>query len=302
MGTLVAILSALFVFIRSYLEANDTLTRFVSKYQVDASQFQDTQTWVVIVALSILVSVTFFGVALIFIYYQKLFNLYRYQQNFINGFTHELKTPIASLRLYLDTFKRHDLSEDEQNKYLNFMIKDTERLTLNVNQILQIAKIEDKSVKLNLIKIDINEFVQGFLDKNKHYFEEIDIEFIPLKEPLMIEADTELLEMVCMNLMVNAMVHNDSETSTIKIELVLDYDVLEISFTDNGVGIAADEFKKIFKKLYQIGKTTRGSGLGLYLSQLILKLHKGSIKVKSKGKGKGSRFTIALPYEENDEH
>jgi signal transduction histidine kinase len=97
-GTLVAIGSALFIFIRSYLQVNDALLQFVTKYQVD-NQFQDTQTWDIIVILSVLVSVTLFGVAIIFIYYQKLFKLYRFQQNFINGFTHELKTPIASLRL-----------------------------------------------------------------------------------------------------------------------------------------------------------------------------------------------------------
>ena len=134
---------------------NNAFYEFVTKYRVEPNQFQESETWVIILMLSILVSLTLFGVAIIFIYYQKLFKLYRFQQNFINGFTHELKTPIASLRLYLDTFKRHELSSEEMNKYINFMINDTERLTLNVNQILQIAKIEDKSYKPEFVKINV---------------------------------------------------------------------------------------------------------------------------------------------------
>jgi len=268
---------------------------------MDPGQFQESQTWVTILLLSLLVSATLFGVALIFIYYQKLIKNYRFQQNFINGFTHELKTPIASLRLYLDTFKKYELDRLEQLKYIDFMIRDTERLTLNVNQILQIAKVEDKKFKPDLQRVNAHDFIQGFFKKNPHYFEEIAISFDSSKDQSGdIGVVSDLFEMILMNIVTNAIHYNRSSKPKLSIHFSKIEDRLEISFVDNGVGLEKKELKKVFYKMYQVGKTIKGSGLGLYLTANLVRIHKGSIKAKSDGLNKGSTFTVTLPLMESE--
>lgn len=295
-GTLIAIGSALFIFIRSYLQVNDSLLKFVTKYNIDQNQLQDTQSWVIILLISVLVALTLFGVALIFIYYQKLFRLYRFQQNFINGFTHELKTPIASLRLYLETFNKYELSKEEQSTYINYMIRDTERLTLNVNQILNIAKIEDKSFKPSFKEVNINGFIDNFFKKNPHYFEEIITDIsTTIKGECQASIEPDLFEMVIMNIVTNAINYGPNSNAKLHIRTSIVNEHILIEFQDNGIGIEKAEFKKIFKKMYQVGTATKGSGLGLYLSNIIIKIHKGRLKVRSQGANHGSCFSIELP-------
>lgn len=236
------------------------------------------------------------GVLLIFIYYQKLIRLYRFQQNFINGFTHELKTPIASLRLYLDTFNKYDLNKDDTKKYISYMIKDTERLNLNVNQILNLSKLEDRSFLPDFDSEDLHYFTEEFFRKNPHYFEECDITIEKKSQgdyPFFF--DFKLFEMVIMNLVTNCIKHNKNKWPQLKIIFSKHGKNYLIDFEDNGVGLDKSEFKNIFKKSYQVGKTTKGSGLGLYLAQSIVKIHKGEMSATSEGLGQGTRFRIKLP-------
>ena len=269
----------------------------MKEHRLDASKLQDTESWVIVLLISVLFALTLFGVALIFIYYQKLFRLYRFQQNFINGFTHELKTPIASLRLYLDTFNRYELEREEQLKYINYMIRDTERLTLNVNQILQIAKVEDKNFGPSFKKINVFQFLESFLRRNPHYFEEIKIVLTPPEGiKTLVLAEPDFFEMVIMNIVTNAINYNKDEKAT--LEITMSNSVrgnLIIKFKDNGIGLDKSEFKKVFKKMYQVGKTTKGSGLGLYLSSSIMKIHGGKLSVESEGEGHGSTFILIIP-------
>jgi len=126
--SLLALASSLVIYIRSYLRVHAALEEVVYKYHLNTKSLLDTETWVLVLILSLLVAVILTGLLIIYIYYQKMIQLYRLQQNFINGFTHELKTPIASLKLFLETFSRHDLPRDEQLKYLEYMKRDTSRL------------------------------------------------------------------------------------------------------------------------------------------------------------------------------
>ena len=238
--------------------------------------------------------------ALIFIYYQKLIKLYRFQQNFINGFTHELKTPIASLRLYLDTFKKYELKRDEQLKYIDYMIRDTNRLTLNVNQILQIAKVEDKSFKPSLTKVNIVNFIDDFFKKNPHYFEEITVNIDKPDKEYSAHVEPELFEMVVMNIVTNAINYSskrskESQEAKLDVGFNNENGKLKIDFIDNGIGIEKHEIKKIFNKMYRVGKTIKGSGLGLYLSTNLMRMHGGSLRAESAGLGHGSTFTVSLP-------
>lgn len=99
-----------------------------------------------------------------------MIQLYRLQQNFINGFTHELKTPIASLQLFLETFSRHELERTEQLRYLEYMKRDTKRLSDNVNRILQLGRLEARDVKAEFRDEDVVSVINDFIKNTPHLF------------------------------------------------------------------------------------------------------------------------------------
>ncbi len=292
--SLLALGSSLLIYIRSYLRVNAALEDLVIKYHLNAESMIQTETWILILTLSLLVAVILAGLLIIYIYYQKMIQLYRLQQNFINGFTHELKTPIASLQLFLETFTRHELPRSEQLKYLEYMRRDTLRLSDNVSRILNLGRLEDRSFKADFIEQDLVELISNFLKNTPHLFEEGSVKFHSDLDSLILPIDTALFEMLMMNLITNALVYNKSKIKIVKINLSQVKDSVYLDFVDNGMGLDKSQTKKIFKKFYQIGKSTKGSGLGLYIVQNIAKLHHGDIQALSKGLGAGSIFRLSL--------
>lgn len=265
---------------------------------MDPDSFLDTQTWVMILILSLLVTLIIAGVVIIFIYYQKMIQLYRMQQNFINGFTHELKTPIASLRLFLDTFEKHDLSRDQQKKYLSYMIRDTERLSDNVIQILNLARIEDKKYEASWQESSLFDFICQWKIKISYLNNDADI---TIHEPedickhSLVRFDANLLPLVFMNLVNNSIIYNDSARPQVDIFFSCLKNNLLVEFKDNGIGIETSQQKKVFKKFYQVRKSGKGSGIGLYLVQTVMKFHKGNVTVSENENKMGSTFTLSFP-------
>ena len=292
--SLLALGTSLVIYIRSYLQVNAALEDVVLKYHLNSNNLMQTETWILILVLSLLVAVILTGLLIIYIYYQKVIQLYRLQQNFINGFTHELKTPIASLQLFLETFSRHALPREEQLKYLEFMKRDTVRLADNVNRILNLGRLEDRNFKADIMEQDIVVLIEEFLKNTPHLFEEGKVTFKTEQHSLLLPIDTALFEMLMMNLITNALIYNKSREKTVEIKLWEEKDKIFLDFKDNGIGLEKNQIKKIFKKFYQTGKSTKGSGLGLYIVQIIAKLHKGDIQAISTGLGFGSIFRLSL--------
>lgn len=292
--SLLALGSSLVIYIRSYLRVHAALEEVVQKYHLNTQSLLDTETWVLILILSLLVAVILTGLLIIYIYYQKMIQLYRLQQNFINGFTHELKTPIASLKLFLETFSRHDLPRDEQLKYLEYMKRDTLRLSDNVNRILNLGRLEDRNFKADFVRQDLVALIENFLEDTPHLFEEGKVTFQTHIKEAWMPIDTTLFEMLMMNLITNALIYNKSKEKLVEIELSTEEKNVIIDFRDNGIGLDRSQVKKIFKKFYQVGKSTKGSGLGLYIVHNIARLHKGEIQAISRGPGAGSVFRLTL--------
>jgi signal transduction histidine kinase len=290
--SLLALALSLFLYIRSYLQVNEALQVVVEKYNLNSQQIFQSETWVLILTLSLLVSVILAGLLIIYIYYQKVIQLYRLQQNFINGFTHELKTPIASLQLFLETFSRHELERTEQLRYLEYMKRDTKRLSDNVNRILQLGRLEDRNVKAEFKEEDVVFIISEFLKNTPHLFEEGQVKFDSKIESYFMQIDYALFEMLLMNLITNAFIYNKSKEKIVTLTLKQEKKNLILDITDNGVGLDKVEIKRVFKKFYQVGKSTKGSGLGLYIVHNIVRLHKGEIFALSEGLGKGTTFRI----------
>jgi two-component system, OmpR family, phosphate regulon sensor histidine kinase PhoR len=301
----VALAISLFLYIYWYIGVSEDLKSVIQHYHLDANQFFEAQTWVVILILSLLVGVILVGILIIFIYNLKTVQLYRLQHTFINNFTHELKTPVTSLKLYLETFTKHDLPRDEQLKYIGFMLQDVERLSANINSILNLARIESRLQEGVPTSVDLAETIRQFINDNRHIFRDCDIRVNhPSGDTLFYPVISTLFEMLLMNILTNAIKYNTSESPRIDITFEMKKKSLLINFQDNGIGIAQSERKQIFSKFYQ-GRhadlnSVGGSGIGLYLVQQIARLHQGKMVADSEGAGKGSVLTLILPWKDTE--
>jgi signal transduction histidine kinase len=291
---------SLFLYIHWYIEASVGLRAVIDKFNLDRGQVLASDTWMVVMVLSILVGIILMGIFTIFVYSQKTLQLYRLQNNFINNFTHELKTPVTSLKLFLQTLTRHSLSRTEELKYLQLMITDVNRLTENINRILNLARIESKIYAEESVEADLVETLEVFLKNNEHLFQNCRVRLRKPNQALRAyRINLSLFEMLVMNLITNAVKYNTSEEPEVDIRFETGPRKLFVHFEDNGIGIEKKEMRKIFKKFYQVGRaddmSAKGSGLGLYLVQTIAAIHKWKVKVHSEGSGRGSVFTLVLP-------
>ena len=297
--SIIALGLSLFLYIYWYVEVSAGLKTVIEKTNLDLEQFVTWQTWVVIMVLSILVGIILIGIFIIFAYQRKTLALYRAQHKFINSFTHELKTPTTSLNLYLETFIKHDLPREMQLKYLGYMVADVERLTDNINSILNLARVEAKFVVVDLV-----EEIERFCKENKQLFRGSQV--VVKKEEnehYLCAINIDLFEMLLMNLLSNGIKHNENTHPEITISFSQTDKHVSVSFVDNGIGFEKSQLKKIFKKFYQIERPdwsyAGGTGLGLYMVAQVVKFHKGKVAAESSGIGKGARFIVTLPGAKN---
>ena len=181
------------------------------------------------------------------------------------------------------------------------MRQDVGHLSDTISRILNLAQLESKSYGGEFVKTGLVPLVRQFLDDNRHLFQNCEINIHnPSGRAFTFRINRPFFEMLLMNLMTNAVRYNASPRPRIDIEFESGLRKLYIRFKDNGIGIAPAELKKIFGKFYQIGRSAnqavKGSGIGLYLVQIIAKTHKGKIVADSPGLGKGTIFTLILPY------
>ncbi len=298
--SIIALGLSLFLYIYWYVEVSTGLKAVIEKTNLDPQQFESWQTWVVIMVLSILVGIILLGIFIIFVYQRKTQALYRSQYNFINSFTHELKTPTTSLRLYLETFIKHELPRDKQLKYLEYMLADVGRLSDNINSILHLARIEAKIFSGELVVVDAVAEVEAFCQKNGQLFRGSEIVMQQqLPNCYYCAINQGLFQMLLMNLLANGIRHNESECPRITITFSQTEKNVLICFADNGIGFDKSQSRKIFQKFFQIERENShhvgGTGLGLYMVDQVARFHKGKITAHSDGTGKGASFTLSLP-------
>ena len=231
------------------------------------------------------------------------------QQNaFLNSVTHELKTPIASIKLYLETLKTREVSEEKRKEFYDVMLKDSDRLLNTVEQVLQASRTREGQQNLrNITNIELNPLLEESvaLIKTRYNLHEDEINFTKNESVFDISGDRNELLTVFTNLLDNAVKYSKE---TIKVTVRarnLDSKTVIIRIKDEGVGIPVGELKRVFKRFYRVANVTtqkqKGTGLGLFIVQSTIKNHGGKIFVESDGEGKGSVFTIKLPKTQNKE-
>lgn len=290
---LLAIGTSLTIYITSYLKVSHAFSLFIEQQGLSSNIFLEKSTKLNIIILSILCLLVIASISIIFVYYRKLIGLYRMQRNFIHGFTHELKTPVTSIKLYLDTVIKHNLDRDTLLKYIGYMQQDVNRLSDNISNILNLAQIEDNKYLFEPTTIDVKQFIKERIDKNGHIFDTARIETIGPE--ISVRADKALFETLIMNLLVNAITYTEKDEPHIVINIEKAHDLISIDVLDDGIGISKKEIKNILKQFYRVKKAVKGSGLGLYLVSQIVKLHKWKLEVSSLGLGHGSNFKILIP-------
>lgn len=239
------------------------------------------------------------GVARVRHSFKKEADLAQQQKNFILSITHELKSPLASVKLQLETLLKRDLSADNKNKVIGNALADAERLDYLVENILMAANLESSGYRLYLERLNFSDFVIDFLEKFKSRNNKSEI-LSNIQDNVFISADKTAILSVIQNLMENAVKYS-GEGSSVSVNLYKKNNDIILEVGDQGIGINEEEKKKVFRKFYRIGneetRGTKGTGLGLYIVKHLVELHKGNVTIKD-NKPRGAIFEITLPSNE----
>ena len=308
-GVQIAWIGLMVVWVYWYFENRQSLAEFTKKLPPEL--LESDFNWVVLLEGGVLMLIILAGVYVIFVYWNKQSRLYQLQSNFVSSVSHELKSPLASIQLYLETLKYQKVSSEEAQDFVETMLSDTERLSDLIDNILESSKSDPKSMQLQFASVDIVSFLEEIIAHHQKLFEDKEC-VIKLKfnGHIKINIDGRAMRMVFNNLIANALRYSPSGTM-LTIEVRQDPKFCVIDFIDQGFGFEKKELKKVFKKFYRVQnqetQNIEGAGLGLYISRQIIKSHKGKIDAFSDGRGKGTRFLVSLPLnlslgEKNEEN
>ena len=223
--------------------------------------------------------------------------------SFINAVTHELKTPIASIRLYLQTLQRRDVDEAQRREFYRLMVDDTDRLLGTVEQVLKAGQATHKKGN-HRAPLNFGDLVQECVDvaRTSHHLQPEALRYeqeVNNGAGASVVGDGEELRTAVSNVIDNAIKYSGPAVDiAVRLETPDDKHVT-LSVQDNGVGISAQELKRIFKRFYRVPNRTlshvKGTGLGLFIVRTIARKHGGRVFAKSEGEGRGTTVVLELP-------
>jgi signal transduction histidine kinase len=224
---------------------------------------------------------------------------------FINAVTHELKTPIASIRLYLETLKTRDVDEAQRRDFYNIMLADSDRLLQTVNQVLRAGRAGHRRRRISKSVINVGEMVRECLEiiRVRYGLDEANLIYSesPEASSVKVSGDVEELRAAFSNLIDNAVKYSDQEVRVSVEVATVDEKRVAVRVADHGIGIPSAQLKRIFKRFYRVPglfmARVKGTGLGLFIVRSVVEKHGGRVFAESAGLGHGSTFTIQLPRE-----
>jgi signal transduction histidine kinase len=240
-----------------------------------------------------------FSLVLIFWHLNVQIRLTALYDNFIANVTHELKSPLSSIQLYLETLNSRDVPAKKTKEFYTLMMRDAERLKNLINSILEISAMDKKKFRRDFEVYKADEIIRKIILESAQQFN-LNETVVTFKgqAPCDCLIDRNSIKTVFDNLIDNAIKYSITALE-IEVNLKCSDSKIEIDFSDNGIGIANDETKKIFQKFYRIYNSdipnVKGTGLGLYVVKEIIKNHKGKITAISNDKSCGVKFKIELP-------
>lgn len=225
------------------------------------------------------------------------------KDEFLTTVTHELRTPITSIRALSEILHDNpDLDEEESRHFLQTIVRETERLSRLISQVLDLERLESGQQKLNLTRVNMRLCIENAVDSVDQLIKEKGIKIkVNTQENLpTFSGDDDRLQQVIINLVSNSIKFCPSENGVIEISTYLIDGLIKVNVFDNGPGIPVDDQRFIFDKFYQANNQTikkpKGSGLGLPICKKIITLHNGQIWLESESR-KGSRFSFTIPVQ-----
>lgn len=255
--------------------------------------------WVMLIGGYALFLAVIVGLILFIVWLAKQIRLNQRQQNFIDSVTHELKSPLTSLKLYLETMQLRKLPPEKQAEFVALMLADVERLNMLIDHVLEAARVEQRRKEYPLVAIELKPLLEASVAMMRNRHDLPDGAVVLESPPLKVMTNPIGLEIVLTNLLDNAVKYSlDKVKVTVKACATGDGHVA-IAIIDEGVGIPRNQIKRVFQRFHRVGneltRIRKGTGLGLYIVKETLKSLQGSIRATSPGENLGSVFTVTLP-------
>jgi signal transduction histidine kinase len=221
---------------------------------------------------------------------------------FINAVTHELKTPIASIKLYLETLQSRQVTDAQRRQFYDIMLADADRLHHTVDQVLKAGVAREKPSSLTRGPVDIGALARECVELAvvRHHLtpESIRFDASPSSQ-LLVNGDAEELRTMLTNVLNNAVKYSNQDVQVTVSVAAPSPRTVWVRVQDRGVGIPKKQLKRIFRRFYRVQmprlKQVKGTGLGLYIVRSIARTHGGRVFAQSEGEGRGATFTIELP-------
>jgi len=259
--------------------------------------------------VKVLLGILFFGAIVTGLILNTSFLVREIRKNeqhdsFINAVTHELKTPVASIRLHLETLQRRALPEERKQEFYRIMLSDADRLTETVEQVLKAGRAGDKKAGLDKADVDFGQLVLECMDaiRTRHHLQPEALRYEEAASNgngMHVKGSAEDLRTAVSNVLDNAVKYSgDLVDVRVRLETP-DAKRVVLSVQDHGVGISPDNLKRIFRRFHRVANRSlahvKGTGLGLFIVKSIAKKHGGTAFAVSEGEGRGTTVVIELP-------
>lgn len=267
-------------------------------------------TWIVLnwrEVVPLVLGIVFFGVIIAGMVLNTIFLVREIrrseqQDSFLNAVTHELKTPITSIRLYLETLERRQVDDSKRHDFYRLMLEDTDRLLGTVDQVLKAGEVRQRVRKQSWQDVNFSSIVQESVELARLRSglppEALSFSGVPPGQITLLGNPEELRTAVA-NLLENAVKYSPNNPRIIVDLITPNLDTVQLRVQDNGLGIPQPDLKRIFKRFYRVhgpgSEKVKGTGLGLFIVRSIARRHGGDVTAESAGVNQGSTFTLRLP-------
>ena len=256
--------------------------------------------WPALVLGAVALAISLFGISFYSFLTIKEIQLNRRQSNFVDSVTHELKTPIAALRLYLDTLLMRDMGQEDRREFYSTMESELERLDQLINQLLEVGRLDEIGSRTEPEHVDLLPLLQAAAQSScKHHKCNVDEVFEFDVAPVALHTRRMVLEMIFGNLIDNAVKYGGDPPRVLVSVLPRGWDRVAVRVQDNGPGIPETQRRQVFQLFFrgsdELQRTRKGTGLGLYIVKTLVGILKGRVSVVNSTAEEGCVFEVILP-------